>query len=672
MTVKGTKGNDTLKGTANADIFDLSQGGNDTASGLAGNDTFQFGATFTAKDSINGGAGTDVLSLAGDYSHGVVFGATTVVGVETITLGVHHDYKLTTNDANVAKNKTLTVDGSKLAAADTLTFNGSHETNGHFDIIGGKGNDVLADGAQADTFTLTAGGNDTANGGAGNDTFNLAAALTAADKINGGVGADVLNLNGTYTGAHALAFGAKTVVGVDKMVLAAGHSYALTTADATVPSGANLIIDASALGASNGLAFNGSAETDGHFEVTGGAGNDSVTFARAAVFAGSMFDGGAGDDMVHLNAAFNGNLTGAMMMKVETLILGAGHNYNIVEANTAVAAGKSLTVDASALSSGDVLSLKASAETNGALTIIGGAGNDHLVGGQFGNTFDLSHGGNDTATGGGISDTFNMGATFTAADRLDGGTDLDFLNLDGNTNVTMTATTIQNIEWISLGGGHDYNLTLNGNTIAAGQTLNIDANDLQDGDHLTLDASAVADGIVDVLGINTHGIYDITGGAGNDLIDLADGDASTRATIHGSLGGDAVYGAAAEGGMTTFIYTDPTQSTGEFFTHDLLRFVHFNTDKMEVSGFTDTGGFTYAGNTATINSANFDADLAAAISGHLNANGVCEVIAGGGDENGHAYLVLDINGDASYTNGQDYVFEIDNSDTGAITSSFFT
>jgi hypothetical protein len=569
MTIKGTKNNDVLKGTSGNDIFVLSQGGNDTASGLAGNDTFQFGATFTAKDSINGGAGTDVLSLAGDYSHGVVFGATTVVGVETITLGVHHDYKLTTNDASVAKNKTLTVDGSKLAAADTLTFNGSHETNGHFDIIGGKGNDVLAGGALADTFTLTAGGNDTANGGAGNDIFALNGTLTAADRINGGLGNDVLDLNGTYTGALALVFGAKTVLGVEKIVLAAGHDYSITTADATVDSGAAMTIDASALGAANKLTFNGSHESDG------------------------------------------------------------------------------------------------------ALTIIGGAGNDHLVGGQFGNTFNLSHGGDDTATGGGIGDTFNMGATFTAADRLDGGTDLDFLNLDGNTNVTMTATTIQNIEWISLGGGHDYSLTLNGNTIAAGQTLNIDANDLQDGDHLTLDASAVSDGIVDVLGINTHGTYDITGGAGNDFIDLSDGDASTRATIHGSLGGDTVYGAAAEGGMTTFIYTNPDQSTGASFTHDLLRFVNFSNDKMEVSGFTDAGGAVYGG-TATINSSSFDTDLAVAVSGHLAAHGVCEVIGDiGGDEYNHVYLVLDINGDAAYTNGQDYVIEIDGSSTGSLSPSFF-
>jgi hypothetical protein len=36
---------------------------------------------------VDGGTGTDTLVLAGDYSHGVIFAATTMVDVEKIVLG---------------------------------------------------------------------------------------------------------------------------------------------------------------------------------------------------------------------------------------------------------------------------------------------------------------------------------------------------------------------------------------------------------------------------------------------------------------------------------------------------------------------------------------------------------------------------------------------------------
>jgi Ca2+-binding RTX toxin-like protein len=270
----GAAYDDTLTGNSDANVL-TSGAGNDTLIGGAGNDTFNLGVYLTAADKIDGGAGTDTLNLHGSYAAGVTLNATTVKSVENIVLAAGYSYTLTTNNATVASAQTLTIDGSKLGTSSTLIFNGAAETDGYFVIIGGLGADNLTGGAQLDTFDLTHGGNDTASGGASNDTFNLGAYLTAADKIDGGAGADTLNLDGNYSAG--VTFNSTTVKNVEKIVLAAGHNYKLTTNNATVASGKTLTIDGSALSASNVLTFNGAAETDGHFIIIGGKGADNLT-----------------------------------------------------------------------------------------------------------------------------------------------------------------------------------------------------------------------------------------------------------------------------------------------------------------------------------------------------------------------------------------------------------
>src|ERR1041385_6991269 len=94
----GTSGNDSLVGTSAADIFDMSQGGRDTVAGVDDNDTFLFGGTLTAKDSIDGGAGADTLELDGDYSAGLTLKAATLANVEFLRLDAGHDYNITANE----------------------------------------------------------------------------------------------------------------------------------------------------------------------------------------------------------------------------------------------------------------------------------------------------------------------------------------------------------------------------------------------------------------------------------------------------------------------------------------------------------------------------------------------------------------------------------------------
>jgi len=76
------------------------------------------GAALAAADTIDGGAGTDTVTLKGDYSAGLVFGAATMVNVETLQLLGSGSYKLKTSDATVAANAVLTV----ALAATTRTW----------------------------------------------------------------------------------------------------------------------------------------------------------------------------------------------------------------------------------------------------------------------------------------------------------------------------------------------------------------------------------------------------------------------------------------------------------------------------------------------------------------------------------------------------------------------
>jgi len=438
--VEGSKFNDTLTGTNGVNTIILSDGGNDVVLAGDGDDTIVMGGALTAADKINGGAGTDKVTLDGDYAAGVTFLSTTMINVETLSLAAGHSYTLTTNNATVAAGQTLTVDGSQLGAANTLTFNGSAETDGKLVILGGAGNDTLTSGAGDDTLsggagndTLTApkGGNDTISGGDGDDTIRMGAFLTATDRIGGGYGADQVWLTGDYS--HGLTFSATTMVNVEKIVLGAGYSYTLTTNDATVAASQTLTVDGSGLKAGDILVFDGSAETNGRFAILGGAGNDRLTGGTGAdhfdltkggndtanggagddsfVFGGALtsadhIDGGSGSDTVVLNGDYSAGLTfsATTMVNVETLQLLGTHGYALTMSDATVAAGQVLTVTGKTLTQS--LTFDGFTERDGSFIVTGGKSDDTLIGGARGDT--LSGGaGNDTIMGGGGGDVLS-------------------------------------------------------------------------------------------------------------------------------------------------------------------------------------------------------------------------------------------------------------------------
>ncbi len=177
---------------------------------------------------------------------------------------------------------------------------------------GTSGNDTFTGTSGADTFDMSQGGTDTVSGGSGNDTISFGATLDATDVVDGGAGNDTLNLTGDYSLLYT--FSATNLTNVEKITL--GHGYGLIIYDHTMPTptstaGGTLTIDASLLGIGQLFHFNGTAETDGKFNITGGqgddniktgAGNDTIDISNGGE---DRVNGEAGDDIIVAGAEFD-------------------------------------------------------------------------------------------------------------------------------------------------------------------------------------------------------------------------------------------------------------------------------------------------------------------------------------------------------------------------------
>jgi Ca2+-binding RTX toxin-like protein len=175
MTIRGYPlgaGDDlTVDSSAETDgiTWVLAGAGHDLLTGGVGDELYTFtDATLQITDRINGGGGDDALQLDGDFSAGFVFGKKTFKNIEDLFLTAGNDYDLTLHDANVAAGSRLVVYGSPLDAGETLTFDGSAETDGRFLLLGGPSSDVLIGGSENDEFRGGEGG-DLLTPGKGND-----------------------------------------------------------------------------------------------------------------------------------------------------------------------------------------------------------------------------------------------------------------------------------------------------------------------------------------------------------------------------------------------------------------------------------------------------------------------------------------------------------------------
>ncbi|MET1112401.1 MAG: Ig-like domain-containing protein [Allosphingosinicella sp.] len=188
----------TFDGSAETDSSFLVYGGygTDRLTGGAGNDIFFFDiGRFAAGDAATGGAGYDGLFLRGDYALDFTargFGGA-LNGIENITLtsatdtryarggDSEFDYNLILSNEAVGEGQALTVSGALLTAGETMTVDGSRESDGTLRLFGGASNDTLIGGAQGDLILGGLGG-DEISGGGGADSFRYQA---AAESVNG-------------------------------------------------------------------------------------------------------------------------------------------------------------------------------------------------------------------------------------------------------------------------------------------------------------------------------------------------------------------------------------------------------------------------------------------------------------------------------------------------------
>jgi serralysin len=282
---------------AGNDTFNLTAGGENTVFGEAGNDVFNLGATLDAGDSINGGGGSNIAVLNGEYA-GLVLNDTTLTGIDKLVLRGNDTYDITTADGTVAAGDTMVVDARQVGNLGTIHFDGTAETDGRFVFyLGGAGSVDVSGGAGNDVFH-GAGSGSTLRGGAGNDNFIFGANFDGTDSINGDTGYDVIQLKGDYSAG--LTFGADSLVNIDKVDLLGPHSYNLTLSAANSLSGDHLKFDGHLLHGSDTLTFDGAAAT-GTLIVDGGTGNDTIIGGAGP----NNIKGGDGIDTITAGAGFD-------------------------------------------------------------------------------------------------------------------------------------------------------------------------------------------------------------------------------------------------------------------------------------------------------------------------------------------------------------------------------
>ncbi len=539
FTIIGGAGNDTLTGGAKHDVFYLSSGGNDTAHGGGGNDIFIMGGALTSGDVVDGGAGRDTLELNGDYSgFGYTFGAGQLTGIETLKLDGADRYNLTWNDTDLASGQTLTVD-FHTATGDAITFNGGAEQDGNFHFIAGAvGGAGLTGGTGNDMFDMTgirnfASGQILGNGG--DDTVLYGAnlnTLLSTNIIDGGDGNDTFEINGDYS---ALTLQGADVMNFETFRFDGGHSYGnVNIAEVTSP--ALVTVDASQVSTLFHLFFEGTAFTVevGSGGMVGGPGdaetfNDTFIVTSEGALAASTLNGGNGTDTLVLNGDFSGGFTlGATITNFENITLEDGNSYSFGTVDAIVAAGATMTIDASALTGSNALFFSGGSETDGHFAFISGAGADSISGGKLSDTFDLSRSNGAFVSGFDGNDTFTVTtAASLLSDSIDGGSGSDTLMLNGDFSgavTTLTGSNLTSIENLTLAGAaNSYNIAVSG-SISGSTALTVDASGAA---QLTADFSAMT--------VAVH----VTGSAGDDTITFGS-NFSTTDTINGGAGSDTL------------------------------------------------------------------------------------------------------------------------------------
>ena len=565
----GTAGNDTFTGTL--DLVAASQTINvgDSVDGAAGTDTFKLISNVLAASNNNSGLTltnvekVEVSNLVAGAANLHTFDASKAVGVQEVAATSIGDLTVT-NIGTAALGARGFV--SNNGAAQTLTAAGANTLNlGGVSVgtaVGSALNVDISGGAAASAQAVVV--NST---GAANTISDL--------KIgNAAVGASSLTINAatnfkTTTVSEAVANTLKTITATG----------AATTVDVgTIGSTALTSVDATGLTA-GGIKVGVGANLA--TTVKGGAGNDTVTIAAAAVMTGAI-DGGAGTDTLALS-------TGASLTAVTGKLF---TNFETLQVSNAGAVNTTETFDPTFISG--ITSYKVGASIGAVALTNLAAAPVVTVAGDVAGTAGLALTLKDAT---GAADVVNV--------TLDNGkTDSSITN----NGVTVSLLTAANVETINIhsnglvtGAGATAN-TITANDVAANLTLskvNIDGSQafsFVTGNNavvLTVDAST-ATGNGTIVATGATKLVNVNGGLGNDTITAG----AAGGLVSGGKGGDAVTLGA---GTDTLVFKAATDSVQDFVgaagvagkgTMDAVTNFTSGTDKIDLTSLNFTTATT--------------------------------------------------------------------------------
>jgi len=250
-SLRGEAGNDTLTGLGGNDSIDGGTG-SDQMFGGNGNDTLIGGTG----DTLNGGAGNDLLSINGDLP------AVLTGGTNLDTLRIESSYDI--SGATISGIEQLFLNGNVSLALAQL---------GAFAVVAG-----YSSAYTTATVTLTEGGT---------QSVNLSPTLTQYFSLTGSAEADIITFNAGYIATIYAYVGS----GNDSVTAASG-------ADSLRGDAGNDTLN----GMNGNDSIDGGSGSDGLF----GGGNDDYLIVRLDDTA----DGGGGNDLISITESLPGDLIG--------------------------------------------------------------------------------------------------------------------------------------------------------------------------------------------------------------------------------------------------------------------------------------------------------------------------------------------------------------------------
>ena len=529
---------------------------NTNASAKATNESDTITSTFTnlVGSDLNGGIGTDSLTVSGEAQTLTTLQTAGATGVK-LTSVENVTFSQVTGVMNLgaligADVKTLTVNGANAGLTATTTAAGQSVTVGNTTLAGSASTITL--GGAANIITL----------GSANDTVNTTVAFSLGSTLAGGAGTgDILNVTdaGTYTfGATAVAGGAAAVSGFETINVTGATNLTITpdaaltvvqaAAALTIAGTGNTITVTGSAGQTLGLSGTSNFVTSGNttgavtststgtLAVTASANAQTVTSASAttvnaaALTAVETISGTGNFTVTGLGTAVGGSITELARTGASTLtVTTAGTNGGTINE----AAGSSGTVTANHAGTG---TLTVNTTANHGVTVVTASAANTVTATGAGT---ISYTATDTG-----AHTITSTTTGAAGDTIVGNTGVD------------TITGGAGADRITTGGGADV-ITLAAPTSDTGVVAGFNASALVPVNGQVLNAS----GFDIVTGMSTGATISLTG--------VTMGTSLTR--NGGTFGTDTAGNAALVTGTYnagTGQFTVDTAGTSSLFVYD--------------------------------------------------------------------------------------------------------